>query len=248
MNFYQQRIHDAPARSANGHRWQRREMLFVLLIALVTIVLWRQPVVGMILYPFRLFNTFVHELSHGLAAMVTGGAFRRFVVNPDLSGIAWSAGGIRWIVASAGYIGSALFGGMLTVLSSRRIAARQLLFGLGLVLGILCLLFVRNLFGVVSGLLLAVALCFAGRRLQPLWADRLLLLLAVQMMLNGFDSLLDLLLLSSATSRVTTDAHIMADSTGVPALIWAALWLVVAVAILYSSLRFAYLRPPAQEE
>lgn len=47
-------------------------------------------------YPFRLFGTFVHELSHGLAAVATGGEFQRFSVQPDVSGLqlaeAWRDG------------------------------------------------------------------------------------------------------------------------------------------------------------
>jgi hypothetical protein len=44
------------------------------------------------------------------SAVITGGAFRRFEINPDLSGVAFSAGGVAWIISSAGYVGSALFG------------------------------------------------------------------------------------------------------------------------------------------
>jgi len=41
----------------------------LLLIALALIVLWQVPWLGWLAYPFRLFGTFVHELSHGLAAI-----------------------------------------------------------------------------------------------------------------------------------------------------------------------------------
>ena len=225
--------------------WRRREVLMALGLGLLSVLLWRLPGVGWLLYPFQLLNTFVHELGHGIAATITGGDFRRFVVRADLSGEAVSAGGVRWIVGSAGYLGSAIVGGALTVLSARGVPARLVLFGLGLALGLLCLLFVGNLFGVVAGLLTAATLAAAGRWLRGLWADSLLLLLAVQMMLNSLDSLLDLLQLSTAAPEALTDARIMASATGIPAIVWAVLWSVVALAILWSSLRFAYRRPPS---
>jgi MFS family permease len=121
-------------------------------LALALIGLWQVPWLGWLVYPFRVFGTFVHELSHGLAAIATGGDFVRFAVSPDLSGVAHSAGGLRMIVASAGYIGSAVFGGALLVLHARLLSSRTLLFGLGVVFGLLCLLFVRNLFGVAAAL------------------------------------------------------------------------------------------------
>jgi hypothetical protein len=182
----------------------------------------------------------VHELSHGLAAVLTGGSFRRFVVNADLSGTAISAGGITWIVVSAGYLGSAAFGGMLTLLSASAVPARRVLTILGFILGIMSLLFVRNLFGLAAGLVLAVMLAVAGRRLRERWAQGLLLLLAVQMMLNALDSVFGLIQLSSLHGTTRTDAQIMAQATGIPAIAWAALWSILALAILASSLRFAY--------
>lgn len=227
--------------------WRHREVLTVLGLGLLTVLLWRLPVVGLIFYPFRLFGTFVHELSHGLTAIATGGAFRRFIVNPDFSGTAWSAGGIKWLVTSAGYIGTALAGGFLTLLSARGVSARRVLVGLGILLGLLCLLFVRNVFGVVTGLLIAGALFLAGR-LPRLWADGLLLLLAVQLILNGFDSLWDLVLLSTQRPQTLTDAQIMASATGIPAIVWAVLWSCIAGAVLWVTLRVAYRRPPPRRE
>ncbi len=228
--------------------WRQREVLTVLGIALISVLLWQQPALALLFYPFRLFNTFVHELSHGLAAVATGGTFHRFVVNADFTGTAWSAGGIHWMVISAGYVGSAVAGGLLTLLSAWRFPARKVLVGLGIALGLLCLVFVRNVFGIVSGLVLAGILCWAGRLVQPRWADRVLLLLAVQMMLNGLDSLFDLVQISSATHGAVSDAALMARATGVPALFWALLWSVLAIAILYGSLRLAYRQRPETPE
>jgi hypothetical protein len=224
--------------------WRQREIVTVLGLGLLMLILWRIPLFGLLFYPFQLFNTFVHELSHGLVAIATGGGFNRFVVRPDLSGTAWSVGGIQWIIVSAGYIGSALFGGILTILAAWGAPARRVLFWLGGALGLLCLLFVRNLFGIVTGFGLAAGLILAGRRLGPLWADGLLLLLAVQAMLNSLDSMFDLVGFSLALGGPRTDAQIMQDTTGIPAIFWALLWTTISVVILIVSLRVAYYRRP----
>lgn len=219
--------------------WRGRELAALIGLALAMLLLWHVPGLGLLFYPFRVFGTFVHEISHGLAAIATGGTFHRFVVNPDLSGIAWSAGGWTWIITSAGYIGSAVFGGVLVLLMAWRMKASTILFWVGISLGLLCLLFVRNIFGIASGLVLATALITAARRLPVHWASGLLLVLAVQLMLGGIESLFGLVQLS-AGSQAVTDATIMAQSTGVPALVWAMVWTTVSLGVLLSTLRLAY--------
>jgi hypothetical protein len=212
---------------SDGWRWS--ELAGLAVLTLVLLVLWQIPGVGLVVYPFRLFGTFVHEISHGLAALATGGDFHRFTVSPDLSGLAWSAGGWRWVISSAGYVGSAVFGGVLILLAARGVASRVLLMALGLVLGVLCLLFVRNLFGIATGLALAAAMFIV------------LLVLALQLVLDGFNSLFTLLRLSAA-SNVQTDALSMAQATGVPAVLWTVVWAAISLAMLLFTLRLAYRR------
>src|SRR5690348_6920651 len=90
----------------------RRDVIFIVGLGFLSVLLWNVPVLKLLFYPFRILNVFIHELSHGFAAAMTGGKFQRFVILPDL-GIAFSGGGMQWIVLSAGYLGSALFGGFL---------------------------------------------------------------------------------------------------------------------------------------
>lgn len=224
---------------SDGWRWS--ELVGLAALTLVLLVLWQIPGVGLAVYPFRLFGTFVHEISHGLAALATGGNFHRFTVSPDLSGLAWSAGGWRWAISSAGYIGSAVFGGLLILLAARGVASRVLLMVLDVALGLLCLLFVRNVFGIVTGLALAAAMFLAGYRLRPPWSDMVLLVLALQLVLDGFNSLFTLLRLSAA-SNVQTDAMSMAQATGIPAVVWTVIWAAISLAMLLLTLRLAYRR------
>lgn len=224
--------------------WRRGPILLVLLLGVISMTLWRVPWVGLLFYPFHLFATFVHELCHGVTAIMTGGDFQRFAVHPDLSGVAWSVGGIGWLIVSAGYVGSALFGGLLVILAVRGVSANYVLVGMGIVLGILCLVFVRNLFGIVSGLVLAWLLTLAGNRLPTHWAGMLLLFLAVQMMLNALDSLLNLVWISTYGVGVPTDAFIMQQLTGIPAFIWALVWSGISLVVLIGALVLAYRTRP----
>ncbi len=46
---------------------------------------------GPLAYPFRLLTTIVHELSHGMVTLLTGGFFLRFVIFPDGAGVDYTA-------------------------------------------------------------------------------------------------------------------------------------------------------------
>jgi hypothetical protein len=223
--------------------WRHKELGIALIFAFISITLWRMPGLWGVTYPFQIFGTFVHEICHGIAAILTGGEFRRFAINPNLSGIAWHVGGIRWIVASAGYVGSAVFGGFLIIISAWGAPARQILFWLGVTLGVFCLLFVRNLFGIFSGLLLTAALISAGVWLNAFWANALLLFLAIQTAFDALDGVLDLITISTYRAHIFTDARTMQRLTMIPAIMWALLWAAVAAIILITSLVIAYRKP-----
>jgi hypothetical protein len=218
-----------------------RRWLGLTALALALIVAWQVPWLGWLVYPFRVFGTFVHELSHGLAAIATGGTFIRFGVSTDLSGQALSSGGWRMVVASAGYIGSAVFGGVLIALHARGVSSRVLLYGLAIGFALLCALFVRNLFGIVAALVITAALFLAALKLTQLWRDRLLDVLALQLILDGYDSLFTVFSISR-TSGQQTDAQTMAQLTCLPATWWAVIWMLVSTGMLLVVLRFAVRR------
>lgn len=220
--------------------WQRH-WLTALLLGMAIIVAWQVPWLSAVVYPFRLFGTFVHELCHGLTAIATGGNFQRFEVQTDLSGVAWSAGGVRVLVASAGYVGSAIAGGVFILLYQRLLSSRALLYAIGGLLAVLCLLFVRNLFGIASGLTLSALFIAAGWKLPPSWRDLLLMTLALQLILDGYNSLFTVLSLSTG-SATHTDAHTMAQLTFVPASVWVVIWMALSSVVLIHALRWSYRR------
>lgn len=218
-----------------------RRWLGLAALSLILIGLWQVPWLGWAVYPFRLFGTFVHELSHGLMAMATGGTFLRFRVSADLSGVAQSAGGVRFLIASAGYVGSAVFGGLLLLLHSRGVRVRTLLAALGLLLALLAALFLRNAFGWLAAGCLSAALIAAAWKLSEPWQQLLFDLLALQLVLDGYSSLWTVFRLSRDTS-VTTDAQTMASLTWLPAWSWAMIWALFSTLILVVCVRAALRR------
>jgi hypothetical protein len=219
--------------------WGRPEVLAIVGVGFVSVLLWKQPVLGLLFYPFRILNVFIHELSHVLVAGMTGGSFMRFEVNLNRSGRAYRNGGNTFFVAQAGYLGSPLVGGFLMLLTTTSIPARVVLIWMSLLLGLLCALFVANCFGVIVGGALTLALFFAGWQLDDQRADMVLLFLVVQMILAALDSLFDLVRYPKFPG-VVSDAEKMESITSIPAGAWATLWCAIAIGILVWSVTVAY--------
>jgi hypothetical protein len=68
--------------------------------------------------PFMWSETFFHEISHGLAAMITGGEILNVTLNFDGSGHCTTLGGTNFIITFSGYLGSALWGLLIYSLAS----------------------------------------------------------------------------------------------------------------------------------
>ena len=123
------------------------------------------PVASYALYPLRLFVTFIHEGSHALAAMLTGGTVAQIRVQPDASGDTLTSGGWGIVIVMAGYLGATAYGAGMLALARRPGSARAVLGASGLLILLLDLFLVRNVFGFGWGLAIGAGLLLAARRL-----------------------------------------------------------------------------------
>ncbi len=215
----------------------------------LSFILQHIPVLGWLVYPFQLFATLIHELSHGLMALFTGGRFIKFTIAPDSSGLATTAGGWRLLIVPAGYLGAALFGGLLLILTNRSLGAqgrRRMTLGLGLLLAGVTVLFARSLTAIAVSGLMAAALLALGWYAPPLWLTFALNLLAIQCSLNALDSVTGLVRLNAGPFQLPNDAQTMANLTHLPAVFWAVLWSLTALGILIGSVYLSIRRPASQ--
>jgi hypothetical protein len=118
---------------------QRRDLMLAFAAFLIAVVLWQMQGIYYLTQPFRLFVTMIHELGHGLAAVLTGGRFVRFEVTKRGAGLAYTAGGWRFAVIQAGYLGTAIFGAILLILTHRVKNPGRVAMGVGVFIGILTL-------------------------------------------------------------------------------------------------------------
>lgn len=191
--------------------------------AVAALLLWHTWIV----WPLKVLVVFLHEISHGLAAVATGGAIERIELSADEGGICWTRGGSRFWTLSAGYLGSVLFGGLILVGAARSRVDRWLSVALGVLLLAVCALYVRPLggfgfaFAAVAGLVLVAVGAFLSHAIN----DALLRVIGLTSCLYAVADIK-----SDVLERpgLPSDAALLAEHTGLPTLFWGALWIAIA--------------------
>ena len=235
------------------------QLTLLLIATVITIALWFIPFTEYLVYPIRLFVTFIHEGSHALASLLTGSSVQSLTVSTDGSGMVYSLPSNRFaalFISSAGYLGTTAFGVLLLVLIRRAFSARIILATTAAFVGLMTLVFgflapLWNIFSaqvsfgsvaftIFSGALLTVGLLAIAKYASPKPAQFALSFLAVQCLLNAFLDLKTLFFLNSpfAGSDIHTDAANMAAATGLPAIAWVFIWIGISVLMLSVGLRF----------
>lgn len=233
----------------------RPQAMTLLLAAVLSIALWFIPYAEILSYPFRIFVTFIHEGGHAIAALLTGNSVQSLSVAMNASGETYTTqGGMisQIAISSAGYLGAMTYGALLLVLIRRSVAARLVLVGSSAVVLALTVIFgvVKPLlagtwgslaglpFTLAAGVVLSAGLFAVARFASAKVATFLVSLLAVQCVLNALLDLKTVFFLSSPfATTVPTDALNMATATGIPAMLWAVLWIAMSVLILGIALR-----------
>ena len=188
-----------------------------------------------IAFPIRILIVFLHELSHAIAAVMTGGKVLELTLSPLEGGSATTLGGNFFFIASAGYLGSLLIGLGILFLAVRTDLDRWIVAVLGAMLLGLTLWYFRTKFafgfGVISGAVLLIAARYGGIIL----CDLILRIIGLTSIIYvPYDIISDTLPRSSSRS----DARNIAETFGGPTMFWGGLWLVLSLLAIAAAARF----------
>lgn len=236
-------------------RVDRLESRTLALALLASLLLWNLPFGGVVSYPFKLLATWLHELSHGLAMLLTGAGFDSVVIYRDTSGLAYpkSASGAlaTAVIAGAGYMGTALWGALLLVVTPTARAARWALLVLAGLLVLTAFTVVAipddgESFGPYAIGIMGACIAAAAVVLPRRWRVTVAHFIAAQSCVNALLDIRVLLrpnqVVNGMSTGVISDAGNMARSTfgttaGWATTFWAIAWLVWSIAVLYVAFR-----------
>lgn len=234
------------------------QVKLLLIATVITIALWFIPFADYLVYPVRLFVTFIHEGSHVVAGLLTGNSVQSMTISPDGSGVVQSLS-TSWlsvlITSSAGYLGAVAFGSLLLMLIRKTYSARIVLVGTAAFVGLITVIFgllapLWNVFSadvtfgsiaftVLSGAFITAGLVAIAKYASDWWANFTLAFLAVQCLLNAVADLKTLLYINSPLfeSHMHSDAANMQQVTGIPAILWVFIWIGISVLLIGIGLR-----------
>ena len=176
-------------------------------------------------------GTYVHELSHGVVSVLTGGDFHRFHV-ADTGGLCIISGGNRKAVVTAGYIGTVLLGAIFLARSAQPGPLVVTLHILAVLLA-LSTLKAGDLHTAALGVLMAATLALFSTLFPGKMATRFLLnLMGVILIWHGIRAIKALCRLSATEDNTGSDAEAMAQLTGRSPLHWAIVFGGIAAVIL----------------
>ena len=197
-------------------------------------LLWDTPLV----YPLKIFVVLLHEVSHAVAALATGGSVHAIVLDPYQGGATYTRGGSRFVTLSAGYLGSLAWGALMVEAARARRLRPDIVNGaVGGMVVVLTLLYVRNPFGLAFGVLFGTALVAVSRKLSSAANRSLLLTLGLT---SSLYAILDIKSDILDRPHLESDAYMLAQLTGVPTVAWGILWITVALGVSFLLLRRAY--------
>lgn len=191
--------------------------------------------------PFSWAMTFFHEISHGLAALLTGGSIVSIELHSDGSGLCYTRGGWLFVIFNAGYIGAVFWGVLIYALANRAPSGRGrekiiaiLIAGL---IAVCAVLYAKDTMTWVVSAVLFLLFVAVVRLGQTVWGMWLLKFIGIYVLVSAMRAPLHLL-----DGRHDGDGASLADLTHLPEIIWVVLWLAVGVLGLIVVWRLQYRR------
>lgn len=212
-------------------------------IFITSLLLWNT----VILYPIKIFVVALHELSHGLAAIIAGGKIDRIQIDPRIGGycayyLPVDAGFFRKLwVTSAGYLGSLFWGALIFFSAARSRLDRVITLIIGIAMLILSFFVIKTgeLFGILFcfafALLLLAAYKWLGDTFHDIFLKFLGLTSCLYVVIDIKEDLID-------RSGIGSDADAIAGMLGIPGLsvVIGVAWIAIAIIILGFTLKVSY--------
>lgn len=204
--------------------WQSYRFYFLLVLA---IFIRQIPIVSI---PFNWLESYFHEISHGLAALLTGGNIVKIELFTNGAGLCTTRGGIAFVISFFGYAGATLWGwGIYRLASAHQKVAQAFSYFILLVLVSSVIFWVRDLLTAFILAVLIVMFLLTLKLRKLVYLQLILQFIGVIILLNSLFSPTYLL-----DGRSLGDGAALAGMTFIPEIIWVVIWCVLALLACFS--------------
>lgn len=217
----------------------QKQLLILLVFLVAAVVLWNT----FLLYPVKIFVVMLHEMSHGLMAELFGGDIIEIQIDRQIGGyckytVPDSFLG-RFMIASAGYLGSLFWGALILILAVRTDKDRYISLGIGIALLLLSWFVIKTgeWFGIVMTVSFALFMIASFKLLSDTFHDYFLkfigMVSCIYVVIDIKSDLID-------RTGIGSDADSIAEMTGIPSLVVGIIWFFLASLVIYYTLKYAF--------
>ena len=220
----------------------RKDLLIIITIFFISLFLWNT----FIMYPVKLFVVSLHELSHGIAAIISGGQIIKIQIDPRIGGycaymISSDTSVIfRIFISSAGYLGSMFWGAIIFIFSSRTKMDRIITTIITLSMGVLSSFVIRSgeLFGIIFCIAFTVFLIIAIKWFSDKFHDIFLKFIGLSSCLYVITDIKSDLI---DRTGIGSDADKIAEITGLKSLSVpiGIFWIIISLIVLFVSIKLS---------
>ncbi|GBD89583.1 hypothetical protein BMS3Abin04_00291 [bacterium BMS3Abin04] len=214
---------------------QIQELLITAGIAVFSIVFWDT----FLIYPIKLFVVILHEMSHALAAFLTGGSIDYITISKRLGGATYTTGGNEFIIAFSGYLGSLAFGSVLFFASYNRKACIWICTIISFLLILFITNFERGNITILASAVYAVLLYLSPRYFNNTFHTYLVRTLGL---ISSMYVLVDIKDDLITFSNRVTDSQILENLTNIPAILWGILWFLISAITLFLIFKLSFVK------
>ena len=208
------------------------------------------PFGSTLLYPLTLFTTWVHEMGHGMTALLCGGSFLELEIHANAGGLARAGAGHGWpdaLVGAGGLLAPPLLGAIILATVHKPRTARWFLGALAAAIVFSLIFYVRSAVGVVAMSGVAAVLGYIalhGFRENP---ERRVLVAQFLAVILAVDTLTRMVsyAFKKKIAAGTSDVGNIAENLGGHYLMWGAAITVIALGMLAFGVWWAW-RPRRQ--
>jgi hypothetical protein len=197
---------------------------------LLSILFWN----SIVIYPIKLFVVLLHEISHALIAIITGGKVISIEINYMLGGACNISGGNHFLISFAGYLGSLFWGALLFLFSFDNKKLRNFTIFLAIMILYFAANYITGALGVLFSLFFILILLLIPKYLS-FYVNKILF--------SSIGLISCLYVVTDIKEDIfvrefrITDAQLLSESLGLSPLFWGFIWLVISIIVIYAIIK-----------
>lgn len=217
----------------NKKQKQLLEPAILIFIGIISILFWNT----FLIYPIKIFVVLIHEISHGIMALLTGGHVNNLQIFWNLGGQCDSSGGSKLLIALSGYTGSIIVGTIFFLSSYSKKYSVYLNTAFASLLILIVANWISGTAGIIFSLLFAVFLFVSPRYFPNKVHFYLMKIIGIVSVLYSVADIKEDLL---TKTFVQTDASLLQNITGISSIIWGLFWFFISIWTVIFLLYYSY--------